>query len=78
VDGLAIDLTPREYDLLVLLASHPSWVFKREVLLQQVWGDSYEGFDRTIDNHITRLRKKLGPLGEKIDTVWGVGYRFIE
>jgi DNA-binding response OmpR family regulator len=69
---------PREYDLLVLLASHPGWVFKREVLLQQVWGDSYEGFDRTIDNHITRLRKKLGPLGEKIDTVWSVGYRFIE
>jgi DNA-binding response OmpR family regulator len=71
-----VDLTPKEYDLLVLLASHPGWVFKREVLLQQVWGDSYEGFDRTIDNHITRLRKKLGPLGEKIDTVWGVGYRF--
>jgi DNA-binding response OmpR family regulator len=74
--GQEIDLTPKEYDLLVLLASHPGWVFKREVLLQQVWGDSYEGFDRTIDNHITRLRKKLGQLGEKIDTVWGVGYRF--
>jgi DNA-binding response OmpR family regulator len=76
LDGQEIDLTPKEYELLVLLVSHPGWVFKREVLLQQVWGDSYEGFDRTIDNHITRLRKKLGPLGEKIDTVWGVGYRF--
>jgi DNA-binding response OmpR family regulator len=76
LDGQEIDLTPKEYDLLVLLASHPGWVFKREVLLQQVWGDSYEGFDRTIDNHITRLRKKLGLVGEKIDTVWGVGYRF--
>jgi DNA-binding response OmpR family regulator len=74
--GQELDLTPKEYELLLLLASHPGWVFKREVLLQQVWGDSYEGFDRTIDNHITRLRKKLGPLGEKIDTVWGVGYRF--
>lgn len=74
--GQEVELTPKEYDLLVLLASHPGWVFKREVLLQQIWGDSYEGFDRTIDNHITRLRKKLGPLGEKIDTVWGVGYRF--
>src|SRR5205823_1833323 len=74
--GQEIDLTPKEYDLLVLLASHPGWVFKREVLLQQVWGDSYEGFDRTIDNHVTRLRKKLGPVGEKIETVWGVGYRF--
>jgi len=77
LDGQVIDLTPKEYDLLVLLASHPGWVFKREILLQQVWGESYEGFDRTIDNHITRLRKKLGPVGEKIETVWGVGYRFI-
>lgn len=78
LDGREIDLTPKEYDLLVLLVSHPGWVFKREVLLQQVWGDSYDGFDRTIDNHITRLRKKLGPVGEKIDTIWGVGYRFID
>lgn len=72
-----IDLTPKEFDLLVLLTSHPGWVFKREILLQQIWGDSYEGFDRTVDNHITRLRKKLGSLGECIDTVWGVGYRFL-
>ena len=78
LDGHEIDLTPKEYDLLVLLASHPGWVFKREILLLQVWGDDYEGFDRTIDNHITRLRKKLGPVGEKIETVWSVGYRFIE
>lgn len=77
LNGQEIELTPKEYDLLLLLASHPGWVFKREVLLQQVWGDSYEGFDRTIDNHVTRLRKKLGPIGEKIETVWGVGYRFI-
>lgn len=76
LDGQEIDLTPKEYELLVLLTSHPGWVFKREVLLQQVWGDSYDGFDRTIDNHVTRLRKKLGALGEKIETVWGVGYRF--
>ena len=76
--GNELDLTPKEYDLLVLLTSHPGWVFKREVLLQQVWGDSYDGFDRTIDNHITRLRKKLGPSGEKIETVWGIGYRFVQ
>jgi len=76
LNGQEIDLTPKEFDLLALLASHPGWVFKREVLLQQIWGESYEGFDRTIDNHITRLRKKLGPLGEKIETVWGIGYRF--
>lgn len=77
LDGQEIDLTPKEFDLLLLLASHPGWVFKREVLLQQIWGDNYDGFDRTIDNHVTRLRKKLGPMGEKIDTVWGVGYRFL-
>jgi DNA-binding response OmpR family regulator len=77
LDGHELDLTPKEYDLLLLLASHPGWVFKREVLLQQIWGDGYDGFDRTIDNHVTRLRKKLGPMGEKIDTVWGVGYRFL-
>jgi DNA-binding response OmpR family regulator len=77
LDGQELDLTPKEYDLLVLLTSHPGWVFKREVLLQQIWGDDYDGFDRTIDNHVTRLRKKLGPMGEKIDTVWGVGYRFL-
>lgn len=77
LDGKELDLTPKEYDLLVLLASHPGWVFKREVLLQQIWGDDFDGFDRTIDNHVTRLRKKLGPMGDKIDTVWGVGYRFV-
>ncbi len=44
--------------------------------LQQIWGESYAGFDRTIDNHITRLRKKLGPSGEKTETVRGIGYRF--
>jgi DNA-binding response OmpR family regulator len=78
LDGQEIDLTPNEYELLVVLASHPGWVFKREVLLQQVWGDEYEGFDRTIDNHMMRMRKKLGLVGEKIKTVWGAGYRFLQ
>jgi DNA-binding response OmpR family regulator len=77
IDNIEIELTPKEYDLLVLLVAHPGWVFKREVILQQIWGDDYEGFDRTIDNHITRLRKKLGSMGDKIDTVWGIGYRFL-
>jgi DNA-binding response OmpR family regulator len=75
--GQEIDLTPREYDLVVLLTSHPGRAFSREFLLQQLWGYDYDGFDRTVDTHITRLRKKLGPLGEKIVTVWGVGYRFV-
>ncbi len=75
--GDTIDLTPKEYELLLLLAQHPGRAFSREFLLQQIWGYDYDGFDRTVDTHITRLRKKLGPLGEKITTVWGVGYRFI-
>jgi DNA-binding response OmpR family regulator len=77
LEGQEIDLTPREYDLVVLLTSHPGRAFSREFLLQQLWGYDYDGFDRTVDTHITRLRKKLGPLGEKIVTVWGVGYRFV-
>jgi len=72
-----IDLTPKEYELLVLLTSHPGRAFSREFLLQQLWGYDYDGFDRTVDTHITRLRKKLGIVGEKIVTVWGVGYRFV-
>src|SRR5581483_2126448 len=77
LDGAELDLTPREYELLVLLATYPGRAFSREFLLQKLWGYDYDGFDRTVDTHITRLRKKLGPLGEKIVTVWGVGYRFV-
>ncbi|HKD74711.1 MAG TPA: winged helix-turn-helix domain-containing protein, partial [Ktedonobacterales bacterium] len=77
LDGVEIDLTPKEYDLLLLLAGHPGRAFSREFLLEHVWGYNYDSADRTVDSHITRLRKKLGPLGEKIITVWGVGYRFV-
>ncbi len=77
LDGAELDLTPKEYELLVLLATYPGRAFSREFLLQKLWGYDYDGFDRTVDTHITRLRKKLGPLGEKIVTVWGVGYRFV-
>ncbi len=77
LENTEIDLTPKEYDLIVLLANNPGRAFSREFLLQQLWGYDYDGFDRTVDTHITRLRKKLGSLGEKIVTVWGVGYRFV-
>jgi len=78
LDGEPLDLTLKEYDLLVLLASNPGRAFSRDFLLERLWGDDYAGFDRTVDTHIMRLRKKLGPLDEKIVTVWGVGYRFVE
>ena len=77
LDGIELDLTPKEYELLLLLATHPGRAFSREFLLQRLWGYDYDGFDRTVDTHITRLRKKLGAPGEKIVTVWGVGYRFV-
>ena len=77
LDGVQLDLTPKEYELLLLLASHPGRAFSREFLLQHLWGYDYDGFDRTVDTHMTRLRKKLGTVGEKIVTVWGVGYRFV-
>jgi DNA-binding response OmpR family regulator len=75
--GEGLDLTPKEYELLLLLASHPGRAFSRDYLLQQLWGYDYDGFDRTVDTHIMRLRKKLDAQGEKIATVWGVGYRFM-
>ena len=75
--GEDLELTPKEYELLLLLASHPGRAFSREYLLQRLWGYDFDGFDRTVDTHIMRLRKKLDAQGEKIVTVWGVGYRFV-
>jgi len=69
------DLTVKEYDLLLILAQHPGRSFSRSYLLDRVWGDDYEGGDRTVDTHMMRLRRKLGAQGERISTVWGVGYR---
>ncbi len=77
IEGVEIDVTPKEFDLLALLASHPGRAFSREFLLEHIWGYEYDGLDRTVDTQITRLRKKLGPLSEKLVTVWGVGYRFL-
>ena len=77
LDGTELDLTPKEFELLQLFAANPGRAFSREFLVERVWGYEYDGFDRTVDTHITRLRKKLGPLGEKIVTVWGVGYRLV-
>jgi len=77
LDGKEIELTPKEYELLLLLTSHARRAFSREFLLQHIWGYEYDGFDRTVDTHITRLRKKLGSFGDTIVTVWSVGYRFV-
>jgi DNA-binding response OmpR family regulator len=75
LDGRPLDLTPNEFGLLRLLLRSPGRAFSRSYLLDTVWGQAYVGGDRSVDNTVLRLRKKLGPLGDAIETVWGVGYR---
>lgn len=75
LDGAALELTRTEFDMLSLLLRNPGRAFNRAYLLDTVWGESYIPNDRSVDNAILRLRKKLGSLGEAIETVWGVGYR---
>jgi len=75
LDGVPVDLTRTEFDLLCLLACNPGRTFSRSYLQETVWGEGYLPGDRSVDNAILRLRKKLGGLGEAVETVWGVGYR---
>src|SRR6266566_3315414 len=70
-----LDLSPTEFSLLHLLLRSPGRAFSRTYLLDTVWGETYIGGDRSVDNTVLRLRKKLGPMGEAIETVWGIGYR---
>jgi DNA-binding response OmpR family regulator len=75
LDGELLDLTRTEFELLHLLLRNRGRAFSRAYLHHAVWGEpSVEG-DRSVDNAILRLRRKLGGLGESIETVWGVGYR---
>lgn len=74
-----VDLTPKEFELLRLFASNPGRVFPRKYLLEKIWDYSYEGYDRTIDSHINRLRAKIEENPENpqmVLTVWGIGYKF--
>ena len=80
-DGQPIDLTPSEFNLLAALASQPGRVFSRLQLLEAAQGVAYEGYERSIDAHIKNLRAKLEPEPRSpryIETVFGVGYRFME
>ena len=81
VRGQGVELTAREFDLLVHFARHPGRVYSREQLLDQVWGYQHSGYDHTVNSHINRLRSKIerDPQNpEYIHTVWGVGYKFAE
>jgi DNA-binding response OmpR family regulator len=81
VDDRPVELTAREFDLLLHFARHPGRVYTRGQLLDDVWGYSHNGYDHTVNSHINRLRKKIEINPERshyIETVWGVGYRFKE
>jgi two-component system alkaline phosphatase synthesis response regulator PhoP len=74
-----VDLTTKEFDLLLQFARHPGRAFSRGELLNRVWGEEFDGFDHTVNTHINRLRDKIEPDPDDptlIQTVWGVGYRF--
>ncbi|WP_341280173.1 response regulator transcription factor [Paenibacillus sp. FSL H8-0537] len=77
--GEGVELTPKEFDILYLLASHPKQVFSAESIFKQVWGEAYYESGNTVMVHIRTLRKKLGEDTTKrkfIKTIWGVGYTF--
>jgi len=79
VKGSRVELTPKEYDLLQLLVSHPGKSYSREDLLNIIWGYEFSGYEHTVNSHINRLRSKIEPDFSKpkyILTTWGVGYRF--
>jgi DNA-binding response OmpR family regulator len=81
VAGRPLDLTPTEFDLLLIFVQNPGRAFTRLDLLDRVQGDAYEGYERTVDAHIKNLRAKLGDDPRKpryILTVYGVGYKFDE
>jgi two-component system response regulator ResD len=75
VGGMAVDLTPKEFELLHYLLINRGLALTRERLLEEVWGYSSYGDARTVDVHVGQLRKKLGPWARVIRTVWGLGYK---
>jgi len=81
VDGTGVDLTSKEYELLLLFARNPGRAYSRQELLDEVWGYQYSGYSHTVNTHINRLRNKIEPDPSSprfVKTVWGVGYRFAE
>ena len=77
LDGQPVDLTYKEYELLKMLAATPGRAYSREELLRSIWGYDYFGGTRTVDVHIRRLRAKIETSRQYIETVHGVGYRFV-
>lgn len=76
IDGNIIDLTIKEYNILVKLSAHTGRIYSRDRLLDDIWGIDFSGDPRTVDSHVARLRTKLGTWGEQhLKTVYGVGYK---
>lgn len=81
VSGTPVELTAKEFELLLFFAQHPGRVYSRVQLLDQVWGYGHEGYEHTVNSHINRLRAKIEQDPAKphyVLTVWGVGYKFAE
>ena len=81
IDGNRIELTPKEFDLLVLLIRNPGKSFTRKELLSLVWGYGHKGYNHTVTSHVNRLRSKIEANFAQpayVLTAWGVGYRFAE
>ena len=76
VAGQTVDLTPKEYELLIYFKNNQNIAVSRENILYAVWGYDYFGYLRTVDTHVKKLRAKLGDCGKMIETVRGFGYRF--
>lgn len=76
VDGMRVQLTYKEFELLCIFLSHPGLVYTREQLFAKVWKTDYMGDSRTLDSHIRTLRQKLGDYGKMIETIRNVGYRW--
>ncbi|MES2209986.1 MAG: response regulator transcription factor [Chloroflexota bacterium] len=77
VGDRTVELRGREFDLLAALARDPGVVLSREMLLEDVWGTDFPGETRTVDVHVSELRKKLGPDGPSIESVRSIGYRLV-
>lgn len=79
LNGELVDLTPKEYELLLLLATNPGKSYSREALLKQIWGYDFSGYEHTVNSHVNRLRAKIEQDPNKphyVKTIWGVGYAF--
>ena len=75
VDGKPVDLSNKEFELLTYFMENKGIALSREKILNNVWNYDYFGDARTIDTHVKKLRSKLGPKGDNIKTIWGMGYK---